>query len=214
MILKRIIFVIILYLCMIPSVKSYCDDSEIIKLQRIAKNVNISYTFDEENELFNITFTNLRKELILYDATNKKEYNIYGELNLKQNYNGNNRFDIYAKKNNCTKDILISKHIELPFYNQYYKYDECKNIQHYKYCSKWLNRSITYEDWNKNVLEYKSSYSQNNKNDQPKTERSILNKILNAIIKLYVSYYYIILPVIITILCIIIYIKNKQDSFF
>lgn len=212
---KEIQLFFLLLIIFIPQkIFAYCDDSEILKLQKIAKNVTVSYTFDEEKEEFSITFTNLRKELILYDVTNNREYNVYGELTLNQNYLGDNRFDIYAKKTNCTKEILVSKYIKLPFYNQYYKYDECKNISNYDYCAKWLNKSITYEFWNKKVLEYKMNQIHETEQKQEKIEISIRDRVLNFITKVYVNYYYIILPMIITVLCILIYIKNKQDSFF
>ena len=80
--MKKIICLIFLTIITfhIPNkVNAYCDDQEIIRLQNIAKNVRVNYTFDEKKEKFVITFTNLTKELIVYDATNYKEFMVFRE---------------------------------------------------------------------------------------------------------------------------------------
>ena len=83
----------------------------------MAKNIKISYSYTEkkDNVRFNITLTNLNKELIVVDSESSKSYNQTEELTLRGYYQSSNiKYYIYAKDKSCTEDLLYTKFIELP----------------------------------------------------------------------------------------------------
>lgn len=202
---------IMLFLFILPGkVNALCSDAEIIRLQNIAKNVQYSYEYDYNKNKFIIIFNNLSKEIVLEDVSNKKRYNTNDEIKINDVNSGMHRYSIYAENKKCTNELLISKYITLPYYNVYYNLEFCKGIEEYSYCNKWLNNQISYDVWYSKVSEYKES--KNDKKINKIEKETIIDKITNLIANIYINYYYIILPVIITVLCIIIYIKNKQND--
>ena len=95
----------------------------------------------------------------------------------------------------------------MSFYNQYYNDPICNGVT-YKYCNKWQKNDFTYEEFIKNVEEYK-----NTKNiivEEPNEVKGIFDYIM----EFYISYYYIILPTIILISVIYIYINRKKNDLF
>ena len=209
---KKLIFSITLFLMVfLPyKVNALCSDSEIIRLQNIAKNINYSYEYDETEEKFSITFTNLNDEIIIRSSTTGRSYNGIKEIKINDFISGNYKFNIYAKDNKCTKDILATKYIELPYYNVFYNSELCDGINNYSYCQKWQKNSVSYDVWYSKVTKYRNSIKEVKKEEIDNS--GLFDKIGNIIMKFYVNYYYIILPLIIIILCSIIYAKNKKEE--
>lgn len=207
---KKIIFLVLLTLIVFlpKNVKADCSDAEIIRLQKLANNVNINYTYNSKTDSFDIIITNLKKDLILKDYYTHKTYNIDKEIILRNETSGEHKYYIYAKNKTCDKDALITKHISIPFYNDFSNYSECDKYENKTYCQKWLKSPLTYEMWKNKIKEYNSK----EQIIENKKEISEFDKYLEIIKNVYVKYYYIILPSIITVLAIIIYIKNKKES--
>ncbi len=206
------IFLLFLLLIIPISVKADCDNDEIIRLQKIANNINTNYEYDDISNSFSITFTNVSNELIIEDINNKLDY--YGDLEFTINNLSSNEYTyyVYAKDKNCYESELTIKNIQLPYYNQYYNYKECTGIENYEMCSKWLPKNINYDDWLKDVTEYRKSIKQDNKTIKHDSKKTIFGKIRDIIVDLYVTHYNIFLPIIILSLCAIIYLKNKSDQ--
>lgn len=208
--MRKIIFGIICFFLMISNINAACDDEEMIRLSKIANNVASNYYFNPQTQKFEITFTNVTKEIVITDLINGEMYNEDIEFTLKNLESGNYRFNITSTDISCTGDTLVTKYINLPYYNKFYTSNDCKGIENYSYCKKWVKNEISESIFYKKVTDYKKSL----KNEKKKVviEETLLDKIKKVIIEIYVNYYYIILPLFITILCIIIYIKDKSDD--
>ncbi len=191
-------------------VNAECSDKEIIRLQNLAKNVNYSYEYNENTKKFSITFNNLKKDIVLKDDYNNRNYNVDGEVTFNDRYSNTYRFYIYAKDNKCINDVLTTKVIKLPVYNNYYNNSLCQGIEDYSYCNKWINNNVSYDIWYKKVTEYRKTIQDTKENK--KEVKGIFDGISEILMKVYVNYYYIILPLIIITLCTIIYFKNKKDD--
>lgn len=211
--MKKIIFFLIVLLSAMPSVKAECSDDDMIRLSKKANNVDISYMYNQTNNTFDITFSNITREINI--EINNKVYDKDFELVLKNQKSGEYKINIYSNIGMCRKVLLLTKYESLPYYNDLYNSEECTGIENYTYCSKWLRENINESEKIKKIKKYKSSIivEEEKKNDIKNTE-SFLDKIKKVIVDIYVNYYFIILPTIITILCVIIYIKDKNDSLF
>ena len=209
--MKKYLFLPLLFLVFFPSIaKAECEDSEIIRLQKLAKNVTTSYVYDEDKGRFTITLSNLTKDLIVYSNDNGVEYSVNGDLNLDNLFSGKHSYEIYASNILCKDEELATKNISLPYRNPYYNSKECKGIENYSYCNKWTDNSISYEIWLKKVTNYKKNIKMKDNTNSKKT--STINKIFKQIGKFYGRYYLIILPIVIAALAGFIFYKNKKDS--
>lgn len=210
--MKRMFFVMLIMLLLPINVLAGCSDEEIIRLQKMANNINTSYTYDETTKSFTLTFTNFNEELVISDISNKKDYLYRGELNINNLKSGKYNYYVYALDKNCYDNELGIKSVSLPFYNIYYNYDECKNIKNYRYCSKWLPNEIDYDTWKKKVTEYKNSIEKEEQKKIEEKKRTTIDRIRDFIVAMYVEHYYVFLPIIIISLCAIIYLKDKSDE--
>lgn len=210
--MKKILLLVLMILFLPSNVKADCDNDEIIRLQKIANNINTNYEFNEITNKFKITFSNITDEVIIVDINNKKDYYSYGELEINNLDSGIYTYYIYARDKNCYENELTIKNINLPYYNQYYNSDDCKYIQDYQYCSKWLTKSISYDTWKNNVTKYKESIKAEEKKQDYQSKKTTIDKIKDIFTELYITHYYIFLPIIILSLCAIIYLKNKSDQ--
>lgn len=205
---KKMFFLVLLTLIVFlpKNVKAYCSDAEMVRLQKLASNVNVTYIYNEKTDSFDIIITNLKKDLIIKDFYTDKTYNTDKELIIKNEGSGTHKYNIYAKNKICTTDILTTKYINTPYYNVYSSYGECDKYKNMSYCQKWLNSELSYDVWKKKIKEY------NSKEQIIEKENVVYNKYFQLIANIYIKYYYIILPSIITVLAIIIYIKNKKEK--
>lgn len=208
---KKLFFLVLLTLIVFlpKNVKADCTDAEMVRLQKLANNVNVNYTYNEKTNNFEIVITNLKKELRIEYINTLKKYISEGEIKISKPYSGTHTFLIYSNNKKCFGEFLTTKYVELPFLNPYADEKICKGIESYVYCKKWNNINDNKEIYYKKILEYKKKISENKiKKDVQDDE----NFIIKYIKEKYVEYYYIILPVIISLLSVIIYIKNKKES--
>lgn len=208
--MKKFFWILFLFIIMLSTVKAHCNNEEIIRLTNLAKNVNVSYTYDENKKNFQINFANVSDDIIILEVSNNKYYSSYPEITIGNYKSGKYKFSIYAKDRNCFEEELVSKYIELPFYNKYHNYIECQNYKEYSYCNKWLKSELSYEIWKQKVDEYNNIKKEPEK--EKTTKKNNLETIKEMIIKLYIKHYYIILPIIILSLCLIIYFKDKSEQ--
>lgn len=206
--MKKIIFLALLLLVFYPlNVKGECDDSDITRLQKLARNINTSYNYDESKGRFTITFTNLKSDFLLKYYNLDEEYVVNGEITFDDLSSGKHVFEIYTKDEECYDDTIATRYISLPYYNSKYNSEECKGIENYSYCSKWVKNPIDNEIWETKVKQYKEKLRIQEENKK-KNENSLTKKL----IEFYKKYYYIILPSVIVVLAIFLiidYNKNK-----
>ena len=209
--MKKFIFLTLLFLVFLPnSAKGYCDDSEIIRLQKLASNVTVSYTYDEDTRRFSVTLSNLKSDLEVIEIDSMKKYNTVGDLTFKKLYSGKHGYIIYAKNKECSSSELTTKYAILPYENPLHNLDICKGIENYSYCNKWVSNSISYEAGYQKINEYREKLA--SKKNTTKNNPSTLSILFGKIKEVYGKYYYIILPVVIVTLLIMIAIKNKKES--
>lgn len=191
------------------NVNASCSDEQIIRLNKLAKNIKLSYSYTEKNDAvkFNIVITNLNKDLVIIDRYTNKEYNLSGEVTINNiNQNTENMFYIYPSDKQCNDDLLSTKTIEIPYYNKYYNDKICNNMEQYYFCQKFSNKSYEYEYIYEKITEI------NKKNNNTEKTKTTEKSIFSNIAYLYSKYYYLILPILITISCYGIYKKNKEDD--
>lgn len=210
--MKKLFFVILIMMILPINVLADCNDEDLIRLQKLANNVNTSYEYDEITKTFTLTFTNVSEELTITDVANKLDYQANGELNINNLKSGKYNYYIYSTDINCYDNELQIKSVSLPFYNEYYNYKECNNIANYRYCSKWLHNSLDYNTWKKKVIEYKRSIKEEEQLKEEESRKTTVDRIRDFIVELYVHHYYVFLPILIVASCAIIYLKDKSDE--
>lgn len=208
--MKKVAFMFVLFFVMTTSIKASCDDEEVVRLSKIANNVTTSYRYNEETKTFELTFTNLTKELVITNLSNNQIYNEDVEFTIKNLKSGSYKFNITSSDTSCTGETMVTKFISLPYYNEYHDSVYCKGIENYSYCIKWVQEKISEDDLKKKTTEYRESLNKKVKTEV--IEETTLDKVIKTIQKIYVKYYYIILPLIITGLCVAIYFKDKSDD--
>ena len=192
-----------------------CDNALKVDYQNRAKNISYSYTYNDSNNTFNILFTNITDGLYLTDMDTMQEHKNNGEIIIYNVISGKSyRYGVFTSdRNPCSGSSIYNIYVTLPFYNPYYKDGLCEGINSYKYCKKFINKSVTYEEFVENVTNYKKSLEKQD-DDTDVLEKTFLEKAFDLIVNFYLSYYFIILPIVILITVIAIIKENKKDSLF
>ncbi len=125
-----------------------CNYQRQAELSRIASNVkiNYNYTLNETNNLqFVINITNLTDDIYL----KQDDLNIItgtGEKQINVGYASSIKYDIYSNDSSCKDEFLLTKYITIPTVNTLADTDLCKNNSNFKYCQRWGNYSISYNE--------------------------------------------------------------------
>lgn len=206
--------IILLLLLLIPtSVHALCNDSEKIRLNKLASNVTYSYTYEESNQdiSYTVTISNLSKDLIIRDRYNGKDYRGNGQDIVIKGYAQQTtaKFYIYADNQSCYSSSILTNAISFPAYNPYYNDDVCKKAQGYIYCRKWIIMPYSYEEFKSKVNKY---ISENTVTKEEIYEIEPGPSLFDIIGIIYVKTYFIILPLIILICLIIIYRLNQKNK--
>ena len=202
--IKYVIFALIC-MCVTPLIThAECDYQRLAELSRLASNVQLSYTYSEENG-FQITMTNLTNDLY---ATN-----IYGQRidggaeRVFESVSGSYNYDIYSNDSNCPGEFLLRKSINLPVRNSYSYYDECKQYPNFKYCQMWSNISVTHEQFMEELEQYKGNVEE--MKDQLTTEKiSIFDTLLEVLGANW--FMFVFLGVVVLLTLIIFFVKKKH----
>lgn len=215
---KIIFLTIILAIFKLDIVSARCDDSTLSRAKSIASNVNITYDYHFVGNIpyFDITLTNLTKDIYFVDTLTNKTYRYAntknGEITI-YNYRGSSgSYEFYSTNSECSSVTLTTKYYSFPIYNEYYKNEECKGLEKENFCKKWVNKYYSYDDFITEVNNYKSGL--NNLIVTPADDmKEYKSEFLNTLANIYVKYYYIILILIILVCSIFIVIKRKKERF-
>lgn len=211
--MKKIILFLICFLIFSSNAKASCSYSEIARLKKLATNVNISYDYEIKNKeaLFNITITNLTKDIYIYDTFNDKKYTDQKEITVPGYIDGvTYRFHIKSNNKDCIDDLLLTKFVDLPQYNKYYGDSICSGIEDYVLCQRWGSFKVKdYEEYVSNINAYKESLKVIEEKPVIEKEIGLLEKIYDIL----VEYYYVGLILIIVVCLTIIIVKSKKDKF-
>lgn len=208
---KVILLSILLMFIPILPIKAACLDSEIVSSSKLASNVIFTPIFKEETGKFDIIVSNLNPSFYFTDIRNNRNYKytrneiVIGQYTPNESY----RFKFYSDNSGCTGDAILSKYVNLPGYNPYYKDPVCKELEDYKFCQKWVNYTYSREKFVEMVNEYKKGV----KNPDIETPSKVMG-FYDYLLLFYEHYYFIILPIIIIVCVVIIVKRSKKDDFF
>ncbi len=193
-----------------------CDYSDIARYQALASNINFNYDYVEgDNITFNIIVTNLSDDLYIYDRTTGNTFSsrtVGSSETILYGYNPGNDygFDIIPYDEACYEEIMLTKYVNIPYYNPYYNDQVCNGYENYKLCSKWIKMDLSYDDFVNKVNEYKKKSSKPNVKED---DIDYTNDVLNKIIVGFLDNYVIILISIIIICGVGIVILSKKGRF-
>lgn len=217
---KKIFLILILFLMCKSNVLglSYggCDYAVVSRLKSLVSNINLSYSYRIVNNkaYYDVTLTNIPKDVYFIDVLTSKYYYYSntnnGEITIRDYDGKSGRYKFYSYTNNCTNVLLGNKYYNFPIYNIYYNDPLCKDIPNYSLCKKWVDKLYPSYEFERRINEYKFNLN----NNEIIEEEVIYEKTLfNKIIDFYVKYYYLILGAIILVCWIIIMISRKKNSF-
>lgn len=207
---KYILFIALLLFLPYVHIQAYCTDNEIIRMSKIAQNVNLTPEFREDKEKFDLIITNLHPDIYMRDINNDKDYRFSNSDTIIENLEPftNYRFKLLSAKSECDGQVLLSKYIVLPGYNPFYKDPLCNDLTEYSFCQKWVSHMYTKEQFLELINQKKMINQKLEKSAQKKEVMGIYDYMGNF----YSKYYYIILPMIIVI-CLIIIIRSTKNKY-
>ena len=192
-----------------------CDYTTKARLKELASTISSSYVpIETENGVtFQVTITNIYPGLIVRDVSNGEEYRYDAnrsrpsevtitDLQPDQTY----QYDVYSDNPSCSDIILNVYYVTLPAYNAYYKDTLCIGIENYSLCNRWLKHSMSFEEFEKGVSEYRESLNQ----EVPKKEEQTR---LNPVLQFIRDYYYVFIGLGILGIGYVVYVRRKRDSF-
>lgn len=167
--MKRIRYYIFTLLCMFffPLIThAECDYQRMAELNKIASNVQFSYSYDldgSKEPQFGVNVTNITSDIYIeYSSTNwlfvDRVENV-SEVFIDFYEGSTLTFKINSADSSCYGKLLATRYISTPVYNEYYLTPECKKYPSFKYCSAWLGTSITDEQFRREFEKYNNSYT-------------------------------------------------------
>lgn len=159
------IFLLFMFLILVPSkVYGYCSSEEKVRLNNIAKNLDLTYDYYyvDNKVRFSITITNLHPDIYVFDNEHfKKIYYDSKRSNPKEitidNFisGASYKFIVYGNTENCKDELIMTQYKTVPAYNGYSTDPLCVGIEEYDLCKKWKSAPITYEEFVKLITKYK-----------------------------------------------------------
>ena len=151
---KIFLFMFLIVICAFEVNAEACDAYDIKRLKEIADGVEITYELQEPfnfdgmviYDRYKINVIGLTNEIILVNKSEFSRYNVdtnFDEVIFQGGKKTLNVVSVY-----CGVD-LKKIYLELPAYNIYSNYDECKQFENskLKVCQKWIDDKITKEDF-------------------------------------------------------------------
>ena len=215
--MKKIIFAIfILVFCRVSvSALTYggCDVSAVARMKQIASNINVVYDYRIVNDTayFDITISNLTKDIYVYNSYFKQNaFGSNGEVVLKGVRGDSVTLNFYSNKNECRGLLLGTNYLSFPIFNKYYDDQVCEKANGIVQCSKWTQKSYTYDEVNAAVKTYLENMD--NQKEIPTTV-TYKKTLFDKIVDFYVRYYLVFLLGVIAICVTIIIINKKKNEF-
>lgn len=180
--MKKLIFLIaLLVVPMRIYAISYCDSQDRAALMPYVNNVNINYmptVNDDDTATYTIMINNLTEDMILYDETTKQIYKDFSsknsELNIKVSTGGTYKFSILSLE--C-KEQLATKSIVLPYYNKFYKREECTDLEKYSICKRWSTYVATEEEFLEDIKDLRDELNKKKKQNKKDNQKEFFDQI-------------------------------------
>lgn len=215
--LKKIYILLLLLLMFLP-IKSYakyevidarCTDSLKASLKSDANDVvyRLSKVINGEDVTYKAIFYNLTKNMYLSDIDNNAHKGNTIE-NLKPG--STIQVIIYASNNTyCEGYKIVTKIINVPYYNKYSKYELCNGYENYFLCKENSNVNLTEKEFETKMKDYINTLNTKEEEVEPEKEDIKFN-----IIDFIIEYKYLFIGGIslIAITTLIVIINNKKKN--
>lgn len=160
-----------------------CSSERLIELNKIANNINLSYTYEvkDMDALFQITVSNLTEDVYLYSEDENITVSGKGEKIIDQKIPSGKSliFVVYSNDASCKGEALSSKYLNLPHYNYYSEYGYCKVYPEHKYCQKWFDPStLSRTEFDKEMYSYMNKKAEKEQSSKEEKEKTKLDKII------------------------------------
>ena len=155
--MKRYIILLVALFIFCPKVEAVvCDNAKMVNYQEIAKNITYTYNFNESNNTFDVTLTNVDSNFHFINVETNERYENSGSETTLNNLNQGTSYKlgVYTNDIDCRNSRLYTIYIALPYYNPYYNDELCSGIENYKYCKKYITFSLTREQFEERVKSY------------------------------------------------------------
>ena len=209
---KKILLFIAFFIGINSVNAAICDNHLKVQYQEQAKNISYSYNYIDSNNAFDVVFNNVDDVFYFKNIDNEDTYDgANGEIKIS-NVKPGSKIGVKVFPDDgttCSAYNVYYIYVNLPYYNPYYQDNLCNGIEDYKYCKKFLNKSVTYEEFINNIQKYRDSLN----NEISKENDSDTLSLFMNVVDFYLKSYFIILPIIIVINIItIIVIKHKRKN--
>lgn len=171
-------------------VKADCDNQRIAELNKIAGNVQISYTYEIENNepSFYLNISNVLGDIYLKDNYGNLYYNDMEKIEYAPKTIIT--YTIYSNDINCRDIKLLSIYSKKINYNKYYNSEVCKNNVS-KFCDLWVdNDELSYIDFLNKVSETKVINNSGTTNKKTNNDYIIYIIISIVILFLFITFIY------------------------
>ena len=131
-------------LFMVPLItRAECDYQRQAELSRLASNVQFSYNYKIVNSSpeYTVNISNITNDIYVTDNLGNR---FAGQSEFMHKYyiwDNKADYTIYSNDNNCKGEVLLTKHISFPYYNQYSVLPECQKYASSELCSIWYDTS-------------------------------------------------------------------------
>ena len=166
--MKRIRYLMFVMLCAFLSplvIKAQCTDQRMAELNKIAGNVQVGYSYklDEQGlPSLMLHVTNVTNDIFIinenYDVIENSgvlEYTI-GDIPLT---GMKIEIEIYSNDDLCKGEKLLTKYVNLPYLNDAFNSDTCKEHSDFKYCGLWSEEAVNTDMFNSELNDYLSKQS-------------------------------------------------------
>lgn len=209
-----------MFLTLMPSSINavYCENSDKAKQKLLASNINAIYfeKVNSNNVVFDIRLTNITQSLVVKDVFNNKSYSYGYDKNNPSEITISNfpqgkayKFEVYTNIPYCEGQLLHTVYVTVPRYNAYHNDALCQGISEYKFCQRWIDFEMTYNEFKKNVTDYKNSLVK-----EPPEEPIVQEdtNLIDYVIAFWISNYYYILGTIIVVCCLFMYLIYRKNN--
>lgn len=190
-------------------IDSRCTTELKLSLKEEGKNITyrLSNVTDNNNVTYTLYFYNLTENIYLTDSNG----NIINSDKIENLKPGTKiSLNLYASnKNYCEGYKVATKLISVPYYNPYAKSDLCNGYEEYYLCSEDTNVTLSQEEFEKKLEEYKKSLKETEEEKPIEIEEDKFN--LLEFIQDYWYYFASIIGIIFIVVITIIIINKRKN---
>ena len=194
-----------------PMAENNCSTSEIIELQKAASQIKTGYTYKEVENYTMLNNVSVEFTISIYNITDSIYIDVFGILgeakrtltvndasngvvniyNLPSQAQNEYTLQIKSNKANCKDQIILSKKVITPKYNEFSQASECEEYPKFALCQKFYNTNATYDEFYtkldsyiESLEELKKEKEEEKKQAQKEEEKTSIFKQIKKIINI------------------------------